>query len=161
MPGEATKYRRGDAHPKYNGGRMYNAKGYVRVTTGRVSGMKFEHRQVIEQLLLEQKLIEVITAVANGSIPDDPWIQTQSIYNTPGLVERVVAREVMSVVANPPSIPAGMHIHHIDHHRDNNCPCNLMLLDAAIHRAITVAHTKLLRRVERESMMAKLRGEGI
>jgi len=50
-----------------------------------------------------------------------------------------------------------MQVHHIDHNRQHNCPCNLMLIDAAINRAITADRRRWLRAFHRAEVLRKLR----
>lgn len=140
--GHNALFRQGDEHPKYNGGRWVNEWGYVRVSTGRTHN-KYEHRMVIEQLMLEQAIEAILRANAqdwDGQIPAAD-----------------IANEIMCTVVHPPQIPPTMRIHHIDTNRSHNCPQNLMLLDKAIHNAIHAAHVKFLRRYHREEVMRKLR----
>lgn len=130
------KFQREFENPKYNGGRWVNEWGYVRVSTASGRG-KYEHRMVIESLMLEQAIIGILKSVRPP--------KEQAI-------------EIMSAVLHPPEIPPDVHIHHCDRDRQHNCPGNLMLLDAAIHRAITADHRRFLRRQQVSGMMARFRG---
>ena len=54
-------------------------------------------------------------------------------------VHRKVIEELL--VSHPTSfwgsaLPAHIDVHHIDGRKDHNCPCNLLLLDHAIHSVI-------------------------
>lgn len=138
-----ASYQPGAAHPRFTDGEFVNEHGYVRVSTGRTH-MKYKHRTVIEGLILEQAILQVVR-----------------VYDAAAGVLSCadVTTDIMEIVMNPPQIPPKVHVHHIDGDRQNNCCCNLMLLDSAIHGAITRAHLKLVRRAERERMMAALRGK--
>jgi len=52
----STMFQRGDLHPRFISGRVINECGYVRLSTGRRTNMKYEHRAVIENLMLEQAI---------------------------------------------------------------------------------------------------------
>lgn len=139
-----SKFQTGDGHPRFAGGRFVNEYGYVRVSTGRTAA-KYEHRAVIEQLMLEQAI------AARINQQNDMWGE---------LGGEGLAVEIMDVITHPPTIPPTMHVHHIDSNRQHNCPCNLMLLDAALHRAITIANKRMRARREQAGVFAKLRAAG-
>jgi hypothetical protein len=104
---------------------------------------------VIERLLLEQEIQRRIEFVVEAvGVMDMATFKAQ------------LALEVLDVITNPPSIPPGVHIHHIDRNRQHNCPENLMLLDAPIHNYITQTDKRLRREHEHTSMMAQLRAAG-
>jgi hypothetical protein len=104
----------------------------------------YEHRLVIERLMLEQTLMEAFE---------------QLHYAATYRPAEEYARVAMEIIRNPPEIPPGIQIHHQNYDRADNRPANLLLLDAAIHSAITHAHRKFVRAWERDNMMAKLRGK--
>ena len=137
-----NEFQPGPAHPRFRDGRGINTTGYVRIQTGRRNQQPYEHRWVIENLMLEQALI---------ALHAGPWAKA--------LNARHLAEQVMELFHNPPRIPAGVQIHHCDYDRQHNCPCNLMLLDAKLHRALTISHRKYVRRQNELDMMSRLRGE--
>lgn len=102
-------YPTGDQHPRFSGGKRITEKGYVRFTSGRNMGMR-EHRVVIEELMLADRLREITTAFADA---------------------------VIATVRNPPRLRPDQDVHHMDWQRAHNCPQNLLVLDEAIHHAIS------------------------
>lgn len=146
-PGAGTtpgQFQTGENHRRFTGGRTVNEYGYVRVTTGRAAA-KYEHRMVVEKMMLEWAIARKIDNVT------EQWGEMSGA----GL-----AAEIMDVVTKPPTIPPGVHIHHINGDRTHNCACNLMLLDAPIHRAITQAAVRARREADTADVMAKLRAAG-
>jgi hypothetical protein len=153
----STSFAAGPAHPRFRGGAVDNEHGYRRVTTGRRNQMPYEHRHVIEQLMLEQAIAEATRRVTTEGAGADPW--DESPDQVAASIEFLIAREVMALVANPPRIAPGVQVHHIDYNKQHNCPQNLMLLDGPLHRAVTTAHRRYVRRHNEDQMMARLRGE--
>lgn len=148
----------GPDHPRFRDGSISNEHGYKRVTVGRRNQMPYEHRWVIEQLMLEQAIIETTRRLQEDSIGPDPWDESPDAVET--AMEFLIAREVMALLSNPPRIAPGLQVHHIDFDRQHNCPSNLMLLDGPLHRAITTAHRRFVRRHAENQMMSRLRDAG-
>lgn len=145
---------RGEANPRYLGGRVTTDKGYVRISTGRRHNLiPYEHRAVIERLMLEQ----MITTEAEQAISDyrQEWGDTDAL-----VLAQVAVKAIMPIIMHPPEIPAHMHVHHGNMDKADNRPANLMLLDSAIHNAITQAHRKFVRQHDQGEMMRKLRSVG-
>jgi len=158
MPINATNFPAGRAHPRFRGGSTNNEWGYRRVTTGRRNQMPYEHRHVIEQLMLEQAIADTTRRVTAEGAGADPWDEAPD--QVAASIEFLIAREVMALVNNPPRIAPGIQVHHIDYNRQHNCPQNLMLLDAVLHRALTIAHRRYVRRHNEDQMMSRLRAAG-
>lgn len=151
-----TSFANGPAHPRFRDGSVSNEHGYKRVTVGRRNQMPYEHRWVIENLMLERAIADVTLRIQEQGAGADPWDESPDMVATS--IEFLIAREVLHLVNHPPRIAPGLQVHHMDFNRQNNCPQNLMLLDGPLHRAITTAHRRYLRRVDNNQMMERLRG---
>ena len=148
----ANPFRPGEDNPRWRGGQYDNGKGYLRVSAGPTRRQPYAHRHRIEQLMLEQAIIARVDAVLTGEIGPPPW-EPDATFG------QMIVREVLDVVSHPPTLPPHLHVHHVDGDRQHNCPCNLQVLDAAIHRHLTADHRRFLRRHQEQEIRAKLRGE--
>lgn len=146
----SSQFAPGPNHPRFRDGGTANEHGYRRVTVGRRNQMPYEHRWVIEQLMLEKAVLDLVEEGRCGEyqVVDDDLVDP---VHTSTLA-------IMELIQNPPRIAPGVQVHHIDFDRQHNCPQNLMLLDGPLHRAITTGHRRFRRRHEENEMYAALRG---